>query len=101
MHNKITFGRRMLDAARDVGMIPEEHFSNNEHTAEDGKFLNILMSDLSQQKRQGMCSISGIHFGHYKAAAKSELCSDFLAKQVTLIARTGHPPKRCPMNTQR
>ena len=58
MHNKIIFGRRMLDAARDAGMIPEEHFSDKEHTAEDGKFSNILMSDLSRQKRQRMCSIS-------------------------------------------
>ena len=33
-------------------------------------------------------SLSGVHFGHYKAAAQStELCN-FLAKQVKLIART-------------
>ena len=37
-------------------------------------------------------SLSCFHFGHYKAASHSEELSGFLAKQVTLIARTGSPP---------
>ena len=58
MHNKIIFGKRMLDAVRDTGVIPEEHFSDKERTTEDGKFSNVLTSDLSRQKQQRMFSIS-------------------------------------------
>ena len=58
MHNKIIFGKRMLDSARAGGMIPEEHFSDKGKTAEDGKFSNILMCDLSRQRRQKTGSIS-------------------------------------------
>jgi hypothetical protein len=38
--------------------------------------------------------MSGIHFGHYKSAAHSPLLSDFLARKITLIARSGCPPER-------
>ena len=39
-------------------------------------------------------SISGIHYGHYKAAALSDPLAAFMAKKITLIARTGVPPDR-------
>ena len=39
-------------------------------------------------------SLSDVHFGHYKAASQPTELSSFLAKQVTLIARTGCPPKQ-------
>ena len=48
-----------------------------------------------KRAREGTSSsISGVHFGHYKAAAQSTELSGFLAKQVTLIVQTGYPPKR-------
>jgi hypothetical protein len=37
--------------------------------------------------------ISGIHFGHYKSAVHSLSLSDFLARKITLIARSGCPPE--------
>ena len=47
-----------------------------------------------KRAREGTSSsLSGVHFGHYKAASQSSELSSFLAKQVTLIARTGCPPK--------
>ena len=49
-----------------------------------------------KQVREGTkSSMSGIHYGHYKAAAHSEKASRFLSKKITLISRTGCPPKRC------
>ena len=39
-------------------------------------------------------SVSGIHFGHYKVLSESEPINSFLAGHVTLIKRTGTPPKR-------
>ena len=45
--------------------------------------------------REGTASsYSGVHYGHYKAAAHSEKISQFLAKNITLISRTGCPPDR-------
>ena len=45
--------------------------------------------------REGTASsYSGVHYGHYKAAAHSDRISSFLAKKITLIARTGCPPDR-------
>ena len=48
MHNKIIFGKRMLDSARSGGMIPDEHFSDKGKTAKDGKFSNVLVFNLSR-----------------------------------------------------
>ena len=39
-------------------------------------------------------SYSGIHYGHYKAAAHSDKISSFLSKKITLISKTGVPPER-------
>ena len=45
--------------------------------------------------REGTASsYSGIHYGHYKAAAHSEKISNFLSKKITVISRTGCPPER-------
>ena len=54
MHNKIIFGKRMLDSARAGGMIPDGHFSDKGKTADDRKFSNVLVCDLSRQRRQKM-----------------------------------------------
>jgi len=39
-------------------------------------------------------SVSGIHYGHYKAAAHSKKISEFLAKKITLVSQIGCPPER-------
>ncbi len=38
-------------------------------------------------------SISGVHYGHYKAAIQDELISEVLALQLTVVARSGIPPE--------
>ena len=38
-------------------------------------------------------SMSGIHNGHYKAAAQDEFSTNLLSQQLTIIARTGVPPE--------
>ena len=38
--------------------------------------------------------VSGIHYGHCKAAAHSQKISEFLAKKITLVSRTGCPLER-------
>ena len=38
-------------------------------------------------------SMSGIHYGHHKAAAQDEFSTNLLAQQLTIIARTGVPPE--------
>ena len=58
MTNKTFFGKRMLDATRAAGIIPDEHYSNKGKTAKDGQCANVLMCDLSRQKRQKMAVVS-------------------------------------------
>ena len=38
-------------------------------------------------------SMSGIHHGHYKAAAQDEFSTNIFAQQLTIIARSGVPPE--------
>ena len=45
-------------------------------------------------KERTSSSLSGIHFGHYKAAASSETITNFLAKKITLVGKCGCPPER-------
>ena len=45
-------------------------------------------------------SLSTIHYGHYKATAKSELVSKINAQQLTVIARSGVAPVRWGMSLQ-
>ena len=58
MHNKLIFGKRMMDEARASGVTPEEHYSEKDSTAEDGKFAGILMCDISRQQRRQMALVS-------------------------------------------
>ena len=41
-HNKLIFGKRMLDQARANGIIPPEQYSEQQTAAEDGSFNKIL-----------------------------------------------------------
>ena len=45
-------------------------------------------------KERTSSSLSGIHYGHYKAAAHSNRISGFLAKKITLVSRTCCPSER-------
>ena len=45
-------------------------------------------------------SMSTMHYGHYKAAAKNELASEVNAQQLTVIARSGVAPVRWGLSLQ-
>ena len=47
-----------------------------------------------QAREKTNSSMSLVHFGHYKAATTSDRVSAFLAKKITVIARSSCPPKR-------
>lgn len=57
-HNKLIFGKHILEAARSEGLIPLEQYSEQQSTAEDGTWDKILQSNISQQKRHLMSIIS-------------------------------------------
>ncbi len=57
-HNRIIFGRQMMETARAEVLIPEEHFSEKDSTAKDGKFANILARNITCQQRQPFCTMS-------------------------------------------
>jgi len=72
-----SMGIEMTNGSVSITISPEE-FRQYWKRAREGTYL----------------SLSGVHFGHYKAASHSAELSGFLAKQVTLIAQTGCPSKR-------
>ena len=45
-------------------------------------------------------SVSGHHYGFYKAASKCKFVSDAHAKQLTLVCRSGVPPPRWLLTLQ-
>ena len=45
-------------------------------------------------------SSSGIHYGHYKAAAQDDFSSSILSQQLTVIARSGVPPESWSVGLQ-
>ena len=50
-HNKLIFGKRMMDFARRHGMVPEEIYSEKERTAEDAVLHQVLAYDIAQKKQ--------------------------------------------------
>ena len=88
MHNKIIFGKQMLDSARAGGMIPDEHFGDKVKTAEDRKFSNVLVCDLSRQRRQKMGSISADAGNCYNRIHHTIMALVFLALGVPTRAIT-------------
>ena len=45
-------------------------------------------------------SMSGVHYGHYKATIKDNLSMEILAQQLTMIASTGIPPNNRSVGLQ-
>ena len=79
MHNKLIFGKRMLDRARAEGIIPPEQYSDKEHTSEDGTFDKILQSDISRQKRIPLCIVSADAANCYDRVHHAIMALMFLA----------------------
>jgi hypothetical protein len=44
--------------------------------------------------------MSGIHYGHYKAAIQDVLSTEILAQQLTVIVQSGIPPESWSMGLQ-
>jgi hypothetical protein len=45
-------------------------------------------------------SMSGVHYGHYKAVIQDALSTEILAQQLTVIARSGIPPENWSIGLQ-
>jgi hypothetical protein len=45
-------------------------------------------------------SMSGVHYGHYKAMIQDALSTEILAQQLTVIARSGIPPENWSIGLQ-
>ena len=52
------FGKEAMDTLTKNKLLPHEHFSKKRSTAEDAKFDNTLMADLSRQARKPMSNVS-------------------------------------------
>jgi len=50
-HNKLIFGKRMLDLARKHNLVPDEIYSEKGKTAEDAILHQVLAYDIARQKR--------------------------------------------------
>jgi hypothetical protein len=58
MHNRIIFGSRMIQKAREEGTIPEELFNSEGNTADDGTFQKKVTFDISRQTKTA-CGVTG------------------------------------------
>ena len=45
-------------------------------------------------------SMSGIHYGHYKAAIQDDLSTEILAVELTVVAQSGIPPESWSIGLQ-
>ena len=50
-HNKLIFGKRMMDLARRHGMVPEEIYSKKGRTVEDAVLHQVMAYDIARQKQ--------------------------------------------------
>ncbi len=64
---------------------------------EEGTEIVIIPEDFKQfWKRVGeftSSSMSGIHYGHYKATIQCKISTRILAQQLTVVAQSGIPPE--------
>jgi hypothetical protein len=44
--------------------------------------------------------MSGVHYGHYKAAIQDDIITEALALQLTVVARSGVPPENWSVGLQ-
>ena len=63
----------------------------------DSKKIEITPEDFKLFWRRvnkfTLSSLLGIHYSHYKAAAQDKFSTNLLSQQLTIIARSGVPPK--------
>ena len=78
----------MMDEARASGVTPEEHYSEKDSTAEDGKSAGILMCDISRQQRRRMALVSADAGNCYNRIHHCIMSLCFLA--ATVSTSRGH-----------
>ena len=61
-------------------------------------YITVSVEDFQhywrQMKDRTASSVSGVHFGHYKAAGQSDFPSEVHALKLYLVTKTGSTPKR-------
>jgi hypothetical protein len=84
-------GESTIRVLQAIGAIGKEHMDDN---------IDITMTSDQYSGIWGVAnertssSMSGIHFAHYIATAKSKLLSKGMAKKLSLHAKFGHPAER-------
>eukprot|EP00956_Cyclotella_meneghiniana_P021783 scaffold40187_cov45-Cyclotella_meneghiniana.AAC.1 len=69
MFNRLIFGDRMMELAREYGMIPQEQYAEKQSDGQDGTFVKRLLTDLSRQMKIPLGIVS----------ADAETCYDRIA----------------------
>ena len=57
-HNKLIFGSRLMNLARENGMVPEEIYNERGKTAEDAILQQVLTYDLARQWKRPLLMAS-------------------------------------------
>ena len=86
MCNKLIFGRRMMDAARDHQLIPDEQFAEKQSDGQDGVFLKRLLADISRQLKIALAIISADAANCYDRVGHAFVSLVFQAFGVCLTA---------------
>eukprot|EP00956_Cyclotella_meneghiniana_P041966 scaffold246845_cov46-Cyclotella_meneghiniana.AAC.2 len=69
MFNRLIFGDRMMELAREYDMIPQEQYAEKQSDGQDGTFVKRLLTDLSRQMKTPLGIVS----------ADAETCYDRIA----------------------
>ena len=73
--NKIIYGNRMLESARQHGYMPDKFFSEKNCTAEEGLLTKILIYDMVRQSRLS----AGV------SSVDADNCYDWVAHAITSL----------------
>jgi hypothetical protein len=49
MHNRLVFGNRMMELAREADLIPPEQYAERQSDGQDGAWFKKLIGDISRQ----------------------------------------------------
>jgi hypothetical protein len=58
MHNRLVFGNRMMELAREADLIPPEQYAERQSDGQDGAWFKKLIRDISRQAKLAMGWIS-------------------------------------------
>jgi hypothetical protein len=78
-HDGVMFGGRMLNHAREIGLIPQEQLAEKDCTAEDGVWAKVLKADYARLRWQMLAIISADAANCYDLVNHIILCLIVLA----------------------